>query len=154
MGVWVRVGGSVCVGVCVWVTEVRWVESCYCHRYLHSLPASSSLPVSEVKRVSNETLVHHLVAVCQWLKGAVEEQRQSQSPIDVADMRQRETRLRENCLALKQEVAVLGSQRVVALARSIANLQVSRVMHGDYDLQLARQEYFLHKQDKVNLECK
>ena len=114
-------------------------------------PASSSLPVSEVKRVSNETLVQHLTAVCHWLKKAVEEQRQSQDPIDAAKLRQKEARLKENCLALKQEVAVLGSQRVVALARSIANLQVSRVLYRDCDLQLARQNYFLSKQDKVNV---
>ena len=116
---------------------------------------SFSLPVSEVKRVSNETLVHHLMAVRQWLKGAVEARRQSVGPVDASELRQKEARLRESCLALKQEVAVLGSQRVVALARNIANLQVSRVLYGDYDLQLARQEYFLQKQDKVNAgtEC-
>ena len=37
------------------------------------------------------------------------------------------------------------------LLQDMATLQITQVLHGDYDLKLARQNYFAKKQDEVHV---
>lgn len=50
---------------------------------------------------------------------------------------------------LRRRVQELGQTQLTALLQDMAALQVTRVLHGDYDLKLARQDYFTSKQDEV-----
>ena len=51
---------------------------------------------------------------------------------------------------LRARVQELGQTRLMALLQDMAALQVTRVLHGDYDLKIARQDYFTSKQDEVS----
>ena len=55
----------------------------------------------------------------------------------------------ERLAELRSQIQELGETQVPDLLRDMASLQVSRVLHGDYDLKIARQDYFTSKQDKV-----
>lgn len=50
---------------------------------------------------------------------------------------------------LRMQIHTLGQTELPGLLRDTSVLQVTRVLHGDYDLKLARQDYFISKQDKV-----
>ena len=56
---------------------------------------------------------------------------------------------KERLSELRSQIQELGETQVPDLLRDVAALQVSRVLHGDYDLKIARQDYFTSKQDKV-----
>ena len=50
---------------------------------------------------------------------------------------------------LRARMQELGHTQLTSLLQDMAALQVTRVLHGDYDLKIARQDYFTSKQDKV-----
>lgn len=55
------------------------------------------------------------------------------------------------CLAeLQSQTNDLVQEQLPGLIQDMAALQVSTVLHGDYSLKLARQDYFTSKQDKVH----
>ena len=43
-----------------------------------------------------------------------------------------------------------AEERLRPLLQEMAALQVTRVLHGDYDLKIARQDAIIHKQDQVS----
>jgi len=43
-----------------------------------------------------------------------------------------------------------GEERLRPLLQEMAALQVTRVLHGDYNLKIARQDAIIHKQDQVS----
>ena len=52
--------------------------------------------------------------------------------------------------ALQAEIRELGQTQLPGLLQDMAALQVTKILHGDYDLKIARQDYFTSKQDKVS----
>ena len=50
---------------------------------------------------------------------------------------------------VRRDVAHLAEDQLPALLRDSASLQVTRVLRGDYNLKIARQDYFTANQDKV-----
>ena len=50
---------------------------------------------------------------------------------------------------MKEEIDSFGESRLPTLLRDTTALQISKVILGDYDLKLARQAYFISKQDIV-----
>ena len=55
---------------------------------------------------------------------------------------------------LRAQIQELGETQVPDLLQDMATLQISKVLHGDYDLKIARQNYFTSKQDKVQCGMK
>lgn len=53
---------------------------------------------------------------------------------------------------LQSQTSELAEVQLPGLIQDMAALQVSTVLHGDYSLKLARQDYFTSKQDKVKLK--
>ncbi|ELU04551.1 hypothetical protein CAPTEDRAFT_225812 [Capitella teleta] len=49
----------------------------------------------------------------------------------------------------QQEFSNLSQVQLPALLKDSANLQVTKILRGDYDLKITRQDYFTSKQDKV-----
>ena len=50
---------------------------------------------------------------------------------------------------LQSQTSRLAQEQLPGLIQEMAALQVSTVLHGDYSLKIARQDYFTSKQDKV-----
>lgn len=50
---------------------------------------------------------------------------------------------------LQSQTGHLATQQLPGLIQDMATLQVSTILHGDYDLKIARQDYFTSKQEKV-----
>jgi hypothetical protein len=49
----------------------------------------------------------------------------------------------------------LTESHLPTLLKDSANLQVTKILSGDYDLKIARQDYFISKQDQVGfLQCR
>src|SRR6218665_3430161 len=51
--------------------------------------------------------------------------------------------------AVNKEIGQLGDQLIPALIKESASLQVAKILRGDYDLKIARQDYFTSNQDRV-----
>lgn len=51
------------------------------------------------------------------------------------------------------DLAQLAETQVPSLIKDSAQLQVSKVLRGDYDLKIARQDYFTSNQDQVFCFC-
>ena len=64
-------------------------------------------------------------------------------------MVEREARLAQ----LQTQTGRLAEQQLPGLIQEMASLQVSTVLHGDYSLKIARQDYFTSKQDRVHFLC-
>ena len=56
---------------------------------------------------------------------------------------------REKTKALQGQMDQLAKEQLPQLLRDMASLQVMRVLHGNYTLKLARQQYYLSKQNQV-----
>jgi len=56
---------------------------------------------------------------------------------------------------VKRDLSKMGESDLPALINESKMSQVSRILTGDYNLKLARQDYFISNQDKVraNLLC-
>jgi len=52
-------------------------------------------------------------------------------------------------LASERDLAVLTDTKLPALMMDVASLQAVRVLHGDYDLKITRQNYFTSNQNQV-----
>ena len=58
----------------------------------------------------------------------------------------------ERVSALKQKILTYDTS-LPPLIKAWASLKTSTVLHGDYDLKLQRQEYYLSKKDEVLKTC-
>ena len=50
---------------------------------------------------------------------------------------------------LRSQIHDLGLSQLPGLLQDMATLQVTKVLHGDYNLKIARQDYYTSKQDQV-----
>ena len=50
---------------------------------------------------------------------------------------------------VRRDVDLLSEKEVPALIKDSAAHQVTKILRGDYDLKIARQDYFVSNQDKV-----
>ena len=56
----------------------------------------------------------------------------------------------EKAKVLQGQLDQLAQEQFPQLLRDMASLQVMRVLHGNYTLKLARQQYYLAKQNQVS----
>lgn len=49
----------------------------------------------------------------------------------------------------RDRTAELTSRYLSPLVQELGKLQANKILRGDYDLKIARQDYFVSKQDKV-----
>ena len=52
---------------------------------------------------------------------------------------------------LRSQIHDLSQSQLPGLLQDMATLQVTKVLHGDYDLKIARQGYYTSKQDQVHV---
>ncbi len=74
-----------------------------------------------------------------------------QNPVDSIVLRNQFEERQRKIEELKAKVHEYGRTQITGLLQEMAALQVTRVLHGDYDLKIARQDYFTLKQEKVSM---
>ena len=55
---------------------------------------------------------------------------------------------------VKMEIGELSEQVLPGLVQELGELQATSILKGDYELKIARQDYFTSKQDQVYSVCK
>lgn len=103
------------------LTEVNCINAQLSERYAHAatVRAEQEMEILSTEKINCDTLRHHFT--------------------------ERQQRVNE----LREKLQELGRTQLTGLLQDMAALQVTRVLHGDYDLKIARQDYFTSKQDKV-----
>ena len=54
---------------------------------------------------------------------------------------------------VKMEIGELTEQVLPGLVQELGELQATSILKGDYELKIARQDYFTSKQDQVSSYC-
>lgn len=115
-------------------------------------------PLTEVQYINAELAKRHAEAATSRAKRELETLMQ-QAPAggddvvpDCDTLRLQFKERQQRVDGLRARVLELGQTQLGALLQDMAALQVTRVLHGDYDLKIARQDYFTSKQDKVHLQ--
>jgi HAUS augmin-like complex subunit 3 len=106
-------------------------------------------PVVETQRVSDVLAEQYAVAVCRRAEELVTELHHQTSPLDTTLLRQHIRDKQAVMSELQSQTSQLAQEQLPGLIQEMAALQVSTVLHGDYSLKIARQDYFTSKQDKV-----
>ena len=52
---------------------------------------------------------------------------------------------------MQERTVEVTSTRLSPLVQELGKLQANKILRGDYDLKIARQDYFISKQDQVSL---
>ena len=70
--------------------------------------------------------------------------------MNVWNARRHQIKLKQAAVAeMRSQLHDLGQTQLPGLLQDMATLQVTKILHGDYDLKIVRQDYFTSKQDKV-----
>lgn len=57
--------------------------------------------------------------------------------------------MQHDLLQIRDRIAELTSQYLSPLLEELGKLQANKILRGDYDLKITRQDYFVSKQDQV-----
>jgi HAUS augmin-like complex subunit 3 len=106
-------------------------------------------PVVESQRVSDILAEEYAEAVCRRAEELVTELRDTSSPLDSSLLRQHIGERQAQLSHLQSETSRLARQQLPDLIHDMATLEISTILHGDYSLKMARQDYFTSKQDTV-----
>lgn len=71
------------------------------------------------------------------------------SELQAESLRRQVTERQQKVSELQAMLEGSSQDRLTALLQEMAALQVTRVLHGDYDLKIVRQDSFISKQDQV-----
>ena len=111
-----------------------------------------SIPGTEKERINVEFQIQFLTAMCTFVSDHLTELLQLSITLpSVSELREKEKTLKKELTGVKEDLAIIAGQRVPQLVDSLANLQISRIFHGNYDLKLARQNYYFKRLDQVGI---
>lgn len=108
-------------------------------------------PLSEIQRINNLVAERHVQAACQRAEEELGKLKQMQQmdQLDPSLLRQQVKVKQARVNELRSRIEELGGSVLPELLQEMATLQFTKVLHGDCDLKIARQNYFTSKQDKV-----
>ncbi len=114
-------------------------------------PFISRYPLTEVHCINAQLTKSHAEAAISRAKQEMDALSQvlTTGDIDCNALRQQFAEKQQAVEVLRARIQELGQTQLMALLQDMAALQVTRVLHGDYDLKIARQDYFTSKQDEV-----
>ncbi len=73
------------------------------------------------------------------------------SQMEAESLRHQVAERQQRVCELQAMLEGCGQDKLTDLLQEMAALQVTRVLHGDYDLKIARQDAFISKQDQVEI---
>ena len=108
-------------------------------------------PLSEVQRINNLVAERHVQAACQRAEDELEKLKKAQGldQLDPLLLRQQVKIKQARVNELRSQIKELGESELPGLLKEMSTLQFTKILHGDCDLKIARQNYFTSKQDKV-----
>ncbi|XP_064625936.1 HAUS augmin-like complex subunit 3 [Lineus longissimus] len=106
-------------------------------------------PKSEYQRIDATVEEKSLTVLCNYVKDQSHSLMLKPYPSDVEELSHRLHNKQKIVSKLKQELTTSAEDHVPRLLRESATSQVNRILQGDYDLKVARQDYFILNQDKV-----
>ncbi|XP_034774808.2 HAUS augmin-like complex subunit 3 [Acipenser ruthenus] len=104
---------------------------------------------SQYQLVQRKTKEQSARAGLQWIKENQHSLLRSKLSGDEDDLQSRGIRLKKELEIVEQQVEVLSRERLPAVAWENAQLLNMPVVKGDFDLQIAQQEYYTSRQDEV-----
>lgn len=104
---------------------------------------------SETDRVKALLEMKKLKSQKQTAQGILESLKTGTFSVDHVKNKERLQKLQSSVQAVRRDFMALGESEVPTLIQECKGAKVLRVLTGDYDLKLARQDYFTSNQDKV-----
>jgi len=65
-------------------------------------------------------------------------------------MRSRVKEAEAVCRVVERDVSLLKEKEIPRLILDSTSLQINQILRGDYDLKIARQDYFISNQDQAS----
>lgn len=90
-----------------------------------------------------------MAAACRFQEQVVARLQTNPCSADVQDMSAKLKTGQASLAAVEQALTFLTDSEIPTLVRDVASLQAVRVLCGDYDLKIARQDYFTSNQNQV-----
>ena len=125
------------------------IEGSHCYYLLPNY--SFSYPLTEVHCINAQLAERHAHAARTRAEQELETLSLiSANDIDCGALKHQFVERQQRIAELRTAVQKLGQTQLTDLLQDMATLQVTRVLHGDYDLKIARQDYFIAKQEIVS----
>lgn len=106
-------------------------------------------PKSEAKRINALMNSKQANACVQSAQDIIQSLKHGDFGRDSSKLSQRINEKRNAVSLVKREIAGMAERDIPALIQESTASQVSKILTGDYNLKLARQDYFISNQDKV-----
>lgn len=106
-------------------------------------------PTSEIKRIHAQARNHGLEAAITHARDKLYRITNRPYAVDVDTIRQSLQETRHALSQMQERTVQVTSQRLSPLVQELGKLQANKILRGDYDLKIARQDYFISKQDQV-----
>ncbi|CAB3984805.1 HAUS augmin-like complex subunit 3 [Paramuricea clavata] len=106
-------------------------------------------PVSEIKRIQAQAQNRGLNAAIAHAREKLYRITNRPYTSDIGTLRQLLHEVQHGLIQTRDRTAELTSRYLSPLVQELGKLQANKILRGDYDLKIARQDYFVSKQDKV-----
>ncbi|XP_028391494.1 HAUS augmin-like complex subunit 3 [Dendronephthya gigantea] len=106
-------------------------------------------PMSEIKRIQAQAKNHGLNAAITHSRGKLYRLTNQPHTSDISTLRQLLQEYQHKLTQTRDRTAELTSRYLSPLVQELGKLQANKILRGDYDLKIARQDYFVSKQDQV-----
>ncbi|XP_077981905.1 HAUS augmin-like complex subunit 3 [Glandiceps talaboti] len=109
----------------------------------------SEYPVGLYRNIKAQVQSQSTEAALKYLEQKSVTLQQNSNPRTESELRQQLHEAETKLQHVKRRATMLNEMQLKSLVHKIGELQTSRVLNGDYDLQIARQDYFTYKQEQV-----
>ncbi|XP_035699527.1 HAUS augmin-like complex subunit 3 [Branchiostoma floridae] len=106
-------------------------------------------PLSQRQYIQAKVQESRTRAARQTMERKLQQLHSKPYPEDTAKLSKQLQETQAVLSAVQRESAVLSEGEVPRLIQANAELQATRILQGDYDLKIARQDYFISKQEEV-----
>lgn len=106
-------------------------------------------PKSEILRVNALVEERSSSAACEFIENRLHSWKEKPYPKDVNSLLLRVKEAEAVCRVVERDVSLLKEKEIPRLILDSTSLQVNQILRGDYDLKIARQDYFISNQDQL-----
>lgn len=109
----------------------------------------SVYPSSEIKRIHAQARNHGLEAAITHAREKLYHITNRPYAADVDTLRQSLQETQHAMSQVRQRTVKVTSRHLSPIVQELGKLQANKILRGDYDLKIVRQDYFISKQDQV-----
>lgn len=106
-------------------------------------------PTSEIKRIHAQARNHGLEAAITHAREKLYRISNRPYAVDIDTLCHSIQETEHALLQMQERTAEVTSNHLSPLVQELGKLQANKILRGDYDLKIARQDYFISKQDQV-----